>query len=199
MAKETAVTSHTTSPPPQDAAAQEHAAVSENRTVTMRAKRASLAPLPGGRRVDASRYMRARYTMRQEADILGDPEGMLTDDWRREHRGWSYQWPIRSSNSTASYIRSGWFVPVPFEAVNPEDPCASIAEIVTPGGRWVVWKAHVLVAVPPEKHDLLVTQYEDYAISRTASNPEVVADALNRANPGFEAEVSGITGLAQER
>lgn len=199
MSDDKIITTSTTSPTPDIGATQENAAVSANRTATIRAKRGSLVPMPGGRRVDAGRHQRARYTMRAEAGVLGDPKAMLSDDWKREHIGWYYQWPIRVSNQTASFIRAGWFVPVPFEALNSDDPMAMVGDIKTPGGKYIVWKSHLLVAVPPDKHDLLVTQYEDYAISRLDNNAEAVAAELSSRNPGYEGEVDAFTNLRQNK
>jgi len=127
--------------------------------------------------------------MRQEAAILGAPQEMLTEEWLREHRGWQYQWPIRQSDSTAAAIRAGWMLPVPYEAIRTDDPMAAIADIKTPGGRYIVWKQHILVAVSPQHWDVMVNQYEDYAIARTVNNPESIEASLDRANPGFEATV----------
>jgi hypothetical protein len=81
-------------------------------------------------------------------------------------------------------------VPVPYEAIRDDDPMAAIADIKTPGGRYIVWKQHILVAVSPQYHDLMVTQYEDYAVARTVNNPESISTALERANPGYVAEVN---------
>ena len=199
MADEPIITTGMTSPPPTAGAEEQQRILSENRTVTLRDKGQGVAILPGGRRVSRQRYMYARYTMQADADILGNPESMLNQEWKSEHPGWKYQWPIRQSNHTAAFIRAGWFVPVPYEAIDNANPMAAIADIVTAGGRYIVWKTHILVAVHPKKHDLLVSQYEDYAIDRTVNNAADVEAQLARANPGYDARVDAFVDKKNER
>lgn len=179
----------------------ENKAVTENRTALLRSKNQGVAILPGGRRVSAAPFMHVRYDMQNEANILGDPERMLTEDWKRDHQGWHYQWPIRTSDQTAALLRAGWFVAVPYEAIDHADPMAAIADVKTPGGHYVVWKQHLLVGVPPDKFDKLVTQWEHLAISRTVMQAETEKDRLDSmfGAGGFEAEVKPFINQRQNK
>lgn len=185
----------TATPTPTTAAQSENAFLAKNRTLALRRQKQKVAILPGGQRRLSAPYMHARYTMTADAEVLGNIEASLTDDWKREHIGWRYQWPIRQDNQTASFIRAGLFVPVPFEAIDESNPMAAIADIVTTGGRWVIWKSHLLVAVPPDRWDYLVQQYEDFAVARTVNSADETVDRLEQmfGSGGYHAEVRPFT------
>ena len=178
----------------------EHDLLTQNRTQTQTSRGRATWIAPQGKRRDATPYMHVRYNMTQQADILGDPEKMLTDDWKREHIGWKYQWPIRESDETASLIRAGWFKPVPFDAIAEGCPFAMVSEISTPKGNYVVWKRHLLVAVAPQYWQRLVDVYEAYAIQRTVTSGRIAEDELNQAfaKGGYRAEVSEFSDQRQQ-
>ena len=186
-----------------DAAAEaQQKLLNENRTMTVRAKSGkNTAILPGGQRVDATPYMHVRYDMGNQAAILGDPEKLLTDDWKHEHIGFKYSWPIRQSDQTSAFIRAGWYTPVPFEALDATNPMSAVAEIKTPGGRYVVWKSHILVAVSPAAWYEMVTKPEHMAIARTVNNAADIEQDLDRdaRRHGYKAEVEAFTDQKKER
>lgn len=168
----------------------ENQALADNRTLAVKPRKGGVAVLPGGVRREAKPYTPVTYDMQADARVLGEPESMLTDDWKREHIGWHYTWPIRTSNSTAAMLRAQWYVAVPFDALDEANPMAAIADIVTPSGRYIVWKSHILCAIPPEVWGNLVDKYEDFAVSRTVHFPEQFTDMMDRAyaSKGFKSE-----------
>ena len=176
-------------------------ALNTNRTVMLRRKKGATAILPHGKRVDATPFMHVRYDLGNQARILGRPEDMLTEAWRSEHAGWHYAWPIRIADSTAALLRAGWYVAVPHDAIDQHDPLAAISEVVTPGGKYVVWGPHLLVAIAPQYYYKTTQQYEDQAIARTVTNADSLEDMLDRqfGAGGFEAEISPFVNQRDSR
>ena len=154
-------------------------------------KKKSSAILPFGQKTEVKPYTKVRYNFSQTVQHLGQPESILTDDWKREHIGWRYAWPVRTGLQTQSFIRSGWYTPVPFEAIEANNPNAAVFDLVTPTGNHVVWEQHILVAIPPERWDALVNVYEDMALSRTEAIAEESSESLNNQFTTFGYKITG--------
>jgi hypothetical protein len=170
------------SDPVQNLAAEtENRAIAEAQAATFNAARKGhpVAVLPGGRRVDASPFVNARYNLNDSSTLLGAPETIVGEDFKREHPGWHYAWPVRMSNVTASYLRAQWYKPVPFDAIDKNNPLAQIAELPTPAGNQTVWMQHLLVAIPPEAWHQLVDNNVEHAIARTAMNRQDIEEQIN--------------------
>lgn len=178
-------------------AATENAAIAANQLETFKAARANkpVAILPGGRRVDASPFIGARYNLNSQSGLLGNPESIIKDSYKRERPGWHYAWPVRVSNETASYLRARVYEPVPFDAIDDKNPMAMIADLPTPAGNHVVWMQHILVAISPANWNLLYQNNVDFAISRTATNRQAVEAEINAqfGKGGFRGEVEAFT------
>lgn len=187
----------------QEAAAAENAAVAEAQTATFRAARKNdaVAILPGGRRVTPTRHISAAYEMQDEVCLLCAPETIISEEYRREHPGWHYAWPVRVSNKTASYLRARWYHAVPFDAIDKENPIAVVADLPTPAGTHVVWMQHILVAIPPEVWDKLVTRQVDFAVERTAVNREALEAKMDAefSRGGYKAQVDAFTDRRSSR
>jgi hypothetical protein len=181
---------------PNDAAAVEQQTLTaQNAEAQMELRRArrgeGTVVLPGGQRRSAAPLMKSRYILNQHTKFLSDAETILTEDWKREHIGWKYEWPIAESNETKAYLRAEWFKIVPPEAIRQDNPYAVVGDALTPKGTAVAWMRHILVAVPPEVHRRRHLEPAEYALARTASAAEQDVEELNSrfGGGGYRAEV----------
>lgn len=149
----------------------------------------STAILPGGRRIAAPPFLKARYNMKTAAaDLLGAADKVVKESFKREHPGYQYAWPIANANQTQAFIRSGVYEKVPFDALDPTNPLAAVSK--TPEGD-TMWMQHLLVAISPYWWSELVEASEIESIARASANRKQVEDSLNEqfGSGGFAAEV----------
>jgi hypothetical protein len=134
--------------------------------------------LPGGVRT-AVPFIHARYNpANAESDLLGNPETIVSESFKSEHRGWKYMWPIASSARTQAYIRSGAYVEVPFESgIDQDNPLAAVSQ--SPTGA-TTWMQHILVAVSPQNWSTLVESAEIRSMQQAAMNRSMVEADLNK-------------------
>lgn len=156
----------------------ENAAVSQNRTA-VRAPRQKMWIAPGGMLQPVQPFTATRYNLNADGDVLGNPESMLKQEWKDAHFGWHYAWPIRQSNSTSAYIRAQWYIPIPFDAIDGLNPMAAVAEVSTPAGKFVIWKQHLLVGIPPEPWRQLVEGFERLGIDRAMSRSSAASQEID--------------------
>lgn len=177
--------------PPQNAAEAEYRAITENQNLTFRAARSGMptAVLPGGRRIDASPHIKARYRMRDMTQVFGAEEKIVSEDFKRRHPGYKYAWPILKGARTQAYIRAQYYKPVPFK--DGIDHTLGLAMVMESPEGHAVWGQQVLVAVRPdiwhEEYDMPVSE----AIGRTAMNRQSIEKELQAefGKHGFKAEV----------
>lgn len=165
--------------PPMTAQEAEVRAVTQNQAHNFKAARTGVptAVLPFGARIDATPYVKNRYRNRRMSDVLANPEMILTEEWKRDHQGWKYEWPVKGKLDTTAYVNSHRFTLVPFEAIDKSSPYAMV--MASPEGH-TVWMQHILVACSPEVHyEEKQVPVEEY-LGRMSMNRKVVESDLNK-------------------
>lgn len=185
--------------PPMSAQEAEVRMISENQAVAFKSARtgAPTAVLPFGQRVDATKFVKARYRNQGMSAVLSDPESILTEEWKRNHRGWKYAWPVKGKTDTSAYITSERFTAVPYEAVDKTNHNARV--MASPEGH-TIWMQHILVAMAPDVHaDEYQAPVDDY-LARMSMNRRVVEQELNDSfgKHGYRAEYA-VTDRRDER
>lgn len=197
--KEAVVLPETPAPPPMSAQESEVRMLAANQAQAFKAAKtgAPTAVLPFGQRIDATRHVQTRYRNGRMA-FLADPESVLTEEWKREHRGWKYEWPVKGKLDTNAYLNAQRYTAVPYSAVDKTNHNAMLLE--SPEGL-ATWMQHVLVAVSPqvwyEEKQAPVDEY----VGRMSMSRRVVEQELNEsfAKHGYRAEVESGTDQRQER
>lgn len=181
-------------------AASEAEIASYNQYIRVTASKsgAPTAVIPGGVKIDATRFVGTRINPREAYIMLGDVDGkFVTEQWRSEHSGWKYMWPVQKSEETQAYIRTGRYVEVPFDAIDKTNSDVRAMRGVT--GE-AIWKQHVCVCVSPQVWFEDVTSAEHESIRRTALNRAAMENELTQAfgTSGFRGQVE-ITDVRKER
>lgn len=192
-------------PIPDNVADAEVQALTDAQTSNFRLARkntSSVSVGPMGRRYDASPYVKARYSPNAarmgSTPILGAPDSIVSEDYRRERPGWKYAWPVASHNQTAAYCRSGVYEKVPWDAIDSHNPLAAVAPDASGN---TTWGQHLLVAISPYWFAQLYESAEIESVTRSSISRKQLEEELNEqfARGGFAAEADVLADRREER
>jgi hypothetical protein len=145
-----------------------------------RMQRGMKVTTPNGGRISAAPYLGKKYPGEDGTLLLAQPEKILKKPNPRS----KYVWRVRTQPKTGSMVAAGHIRPVEMEEIDRTNALASIIELVTPSGSYVVWEDQALFEMPQQYVSRYYTDYEDYALSRLANQAIEFSDQIEGESGG---------------